>query len=244
MEVFEVARALGRPAWEVITVLNGMGILVTSHAGVVDASTALKVCAHYAREGDFRPRTVLYLDVYNLFWVAKRYYGRPPDFSRIIELLAGSPLPWTAKAFMPNDGRGDGLARALDRMGYRVLAKAGRRVAPGRLKADFDVEIAVEAMKDFYQYRPEAVYLVSGDGDFVHLVERLRAGGCRVTVAAFPEGFSRELRAAADRWVELGADFLWKPPTRAWDPVRGRVRLSVWLAPGLASEASHGLAGR
>jgi len=51
MRVFELARELGRPSKEVITILNGMGILVTSHASVIDADVARKVRDYYIREG-------------------------------------------------------------------------------------------------------------------------------------------------------------------------------------------------
>lgn len=205
MRVFELARALNIRSMEVMTILNELGILVTSHASVVDTVTVLKVCDQM---GYIRPQTILYVDVYNLFWVARRYYGWPPDFAKLLEVMTDSPLPWAAKAFMPNNGRADGFEQALRRMGYQVFTKKGHSVAPGRMKANLDVEITVEAMKDLQECRPKTVFIASGDGDFGYLVKALRRAGCRVTVAAFPEGLSQELKEAADAVVELGAEFL------------------------------------
>ncbi len=51
MRVFELARELGRPSKEIITILNGLGVLVTSHASVIDEATAEKVKQYYIQRG-------------------------------------------------------------------------------------------------------------------------------------------------------------------------------------------------
>jgi len=201
VNVQEAARSLGRPTPEVQAALHDLGIPVRSPEAPLDGPSLLRLSGLFLDRG-WTPRTVLYLDAYNIYWVARHAYGAPPDFARIPELLEGEDLPWLARAFLPNNGRANGLEAALRRMGFRVQAKAGK-VREDGLKANFDVEIAVDAVDDLHRFRPQAVYLVSGDGDFTYLVRYLREAGCRVTVAAFPEGLARTLRDAADRVVVL-----------------------------------------
>ena len=55
--------------------------------------------------------------------------------------------------------------------------------------------------------RLDVVVLISGDGDFVPLVEHLRrALGCKVEVMAFGKSTSSMLKEAADIFTDLDAD--------------------------------------
>ena len=54
----------------------------------------------------------------------------------------------------------------------------------------------------------DIVVLVSGDGDFVPLVSRIRSLGPRVEVFSFPGSTARELVEIADRYVPLDDAFL------------------------------------
>ena len=56
--------------------------------------------------------------------------------------------------------------------------------------------------------RLDTIVLVSGDGDFVDLVECLKARGARVEVHAFPYSTSDELREVANEFYEIGPDLL------------------------------------
>ena len=69
-------------------------------------------------------------------------------------------------------------------------------------KADWDVGMAVDAirMSDLI----DVVILVTGDGDFVPLVEYLKWGkGRTVEVAAFSRSASAKIKEAADEFIEL-----------------------------------------
>ena len=61
--------------------------------------------------------------------------------------------------------------------------------------------IAVDAIKTSGSV--DAVVLVSGDGDYVPLVEYLQNHGKRVEVMAFGKSTSSRLREAADEFVDL-----------------------------------------
>ena len=101
--------------------------------------------------------------------------------------------------------------RWLNRNGFKVVAKRVGvfRDAEGgvRVKANVDVELAVD-MLTLAPHIDKAV-LVSGDGDFVPLVEAVQAQGVRVTVVTTQEaasrgfGSSEALLDAADDFIEL-----------------------------------------
>ena len=69
-------------------------------------------------------------------------------------------------------------------------------------KADWDVGIAIDAIE--LAPKLDVVVLVSGDGDYIPLVEHLkRALGCKVEVLAFGRSCSGKLKEACDEFVDL-----------------------------------------
>jgi uncharacterized LabA/DUF88 family protein len=62
-----------------------------------------------------------------------------------------------------------------------------------------DVRLAVDALEAALSGSVDGVALVSGDADFVPLVDAIRRAGPHVVVLAFEQGLSRDLRHAADR---------------------------------------------
>ena len=72
----------------------------------------------------------------------------------------------------------------------------------GNKKADWDVGIAIDAIE--LAPKLDVVVLISGDGDYIPLVEHLkRALGCRVEVAAFGRSCSSKLKECADDFMDL-----------------------------------------
>jgi uncharacterized LabA/DUF88 family protein len=71
----------------------------------------------------------------------------------------------------------------------------------GSKKADWDVGLAVDAIK--MSPRLDSAIIVSGDGDFVPLVEYLQTMGVQVEVASFGKSTSGKLREAVDDFIDL-----------------------------------------
>ena len=84
---------------------------------------------------------------------------------------------------------------------YRILTKPLKRFGNGEIKANFDVELAIDVvtMAD----RLDIVTLVSGDGDFRRMVEMVQSKGVRVEVMAFSSSTAGELRAVCDDYVDF-----------------------------------------
>lgn len=94
---------------------------------------------------------------------------------------------------------------ALDKAGFEVRTKELQVFADGSKKGDWDVGLAIDAVR--LADKMDSVVLVTGDGDFCPLATYLRdAKGCRVEVMAFGESSSLKLREAADEFIDLSAD--------------------------------------
>jgi uncharacterized LabA/DUF88 family protein len=63
------------------------------------------------------------------------------------------------------------------------------------------VGLAVDAIK--MSSKLDSVIIVSGDGDFIPLVEYLQSIGVQVEVASFGKSTSGKLREAVDEFVDL-----------------------------------------
>lgn len=91
---------------------------------------------------------------------------------------------------------------ALENAGLELRVKDLQVYAGGMKKADWDVGMAVDAirMSSFL----DVVILVTGDGDFIPLVEYLKWGAGRfVEVAAFKRSASGRLQESTDKFINI-----------------------------------------
>jgi uncharacterized LabA/DUF88 family protein len=91
---------------------------------------------------------------------------------------------------------------ALENAGFELRMKDLQIFAGGMKKGDWDVGIAVDAIRMMPSL--DVVILVTGDGDFVPLVNYLKwAGGCVVEVASFRRSASSKIVEAADEFINI-----------------------------------------
>lgn len=91
---------------------------------------------------------------------------------------------------------------ALEKAGLELRVKDLQVFAGGMKKADWDVGMAVDAirMSSFL----DVVILVTGDGDFIPLIDYLKWGvGRLVEVAAFKRSASLKVQEVADRFINI-----------------------------------------
>jgi uncharacterized LabA/DUF88 family protein len=90
---------------------------------------------------------------------------------------------------------------SLREFGWKIITKHVKRYqdAEGNVttKANSDLELAVDAMQQAENL--DEILLVSGDGDFLHLVEALQNKGCRVEALGF-NNVSRQLTRQVDAY--------------------------------------------
>lgn len=87
-------------------------------------------------------------------------------------------------------------------MGIETKTKNLQVFAGGAKKADWDVGLAVDAIA--LSHKLDSVVIVSGDGDFIPLVEYLKLNaGCQVEVVSFGKSTSSKLIESADDFIDL-----------------------------------------
>lgn len=150
-------------------------------------------------------RVSLFFDMSNLYFAAKDM-GIRIDYARLLDFLVGERRLQRAYAYLgvaPEDENSHSFITWLSRNGFRVRTKALRRYDDGTAKANLDMELAIDLLTQA-QYIDVAI-LVSGDGDFVSLVDAAQRVGVRVEVAATPRQTSTDLIDVADRFIDLEA---------------------------------------
>ncbi|QQG38611.1 MAG: NYN domain-containing protein [Candidatus Woesearchaeota archaeon] len=149
-------------------------------------------------------RVGIFVDVQNMYYSAKNLYNRKVNFGEILKEAVKLRKLIRAIAYVI---RADVMAEqsffdALSAIGYEVKAKDLQTFVGGQKKGDWDVGIAMDAIE--LAPRLDTVILVSGDGDFIPLVQHLkRAMGCRVEVMAFSKSASSKLQEEADLFTDL-----------------------------------------
>lgn len=150
-------------------------------------------------------RVGILIDVQNLYHSAKHIYSARVNFKEVIKnALAGRKLVRVI-AYVIKTESGDEKAffEALTKLGIEMRVK-DLQVFPGGIKkGDWDVGMAVDAVR--LSEMLDAIVLVTGDGDFVPLVEYLKFNrGVQVEVMAFSRSASGKLIEVADIFTDLG----------------------------------------
>ena len=157
---------------------------------------------------EVRPRIAIFVDVPNILYAAERA-GVIVDWTKVAEFFARGRTLMRAIAYAPISDD-PGAKREAERFvlpfldkDYRIVTKPLKRFTGGAVKANFDVELAIDilTMAD----RLDVIGLVSGDGDFRRLVEIVGSHGVRVEVMAFGASTSKDIREVADRYIDIAA---------------------------------------
>ncbi|HEX8622872.1 MAG TPA: NYN domain-containing protein [Allosphingosinicella sp.] len=114
----------------------------------------------------------------------------------LVEAVAYVPIDPNAPAAR------DGQCEDLWLGGYFVKTKLGKAVGDS-YKCNVDVEMTIDILNAALVMSIDTAVLVSGDGDFVPVVEYLRGRGIRVEVCGFQANTARELILKCSGYVDL-----------------------------------------
>lgn len=152
-------------------------------------------------------RVGVFIDTQNVYHSAKNIYHARANFGNILkDSVAGRRLI-RARAYSVTTESGEekGFFEALAKVGIEMRTKDLQVFYGGAKKADWDVGLAVDAITAAPKL--DTVILVTGDGDFVPLVEYLQThGGCQVEVVSFGRSTSAKLKEATDDFLDLDED--------------------------------------
>ncbi|MBI2113088.1 MAG: NYN domain-containing protein [Candidatus Wildermuthbacteria bacterium] len=148
-------------------------------------------------------RVSVFLDVQNLYHSAKNLHQARVNFGEVIKTAASGRRLIRSFAYVVRTKTGEEqpFFAALTGLGIEMRVKDLQEYIGGLKKADWDVGMAVDAIKTAGSV--DVVILVSGDGDFVPLVEYLKNHGKRVEIIAFGKSASSRLKEAADEFTDL-----------------------------------------
>lgn len=149
-------------------------------------------------------RVGVFIDTQNLYHSAKNLFRARVNFGAVLkESLAGRTLIHAA-AYVVTTESGDEKAffDALTKLGIETKTKDLQVFYGGAKKADWDVGMAVDAIK--FSSKLDAVVLATGDGDFVPLVDYLKSQGVQVEVIAFGKSASGRLKESVDDFIDMG----------------------------------------
>jgi len=148
-------------------------------------------------------RVAVLIDVQNLYHSARALFQKRVNFKELLTSAVGERQLIRAFAYVVRTKTGEEkpFFEALTKLGIEMRVKDLQEYYGGMKKADWDVGLAVDAIKT--SEIVDVVIVASGDGDYVPLVEYLKNQGRRVEVFAFGKSASAKLKEVADEFVDL-----------------------------------------
>ena len=162
-------------------------------------------------------RVGVFIDVQNMYYGARQLKGKL-DFDALQQAAVRERRLIQAVAYVVESKEIDqsGFIKLLEQRAIAVRRKTLQVRADGSMKGDWDMELALDILDAAPNL--DVVVLVSGDGDFTSLVQRVKAMGPRVEVIGFPRATAKSLVGAADHFQPLDRKFMIYPRRRRGGP--------------------------
>jgi len=151
-------------------------------------------------------RVGVFVDVQNMYYSARNLHNAKANFLNILkDAVADRNLirafAYVIKADIPEEKT---FWEALEKGGFEIRSKDLQTFAGGNKKGDWDVGLTVDAIR--LSPKLDVIVLVSGDGDYVDLIEYLKMYGHRGEVMAFRQTASGKLIEEADDFIDLSSN--------------------------------------
>lgn len=156
-------------------------------------------------------RIAVFVDVQNIYYTTKQAFSRSFDYRKFwqdLEFLGDVVLANAYAIESTNDGQLK-FQTALRAIGFDVKLKPYIQRSDGSAKGDWDVGITLDVMETAPSV--DKIVLLSGDGDFSMLLERVRINHHVTThVYGVKSLTARALIESADRFTAIDTQFLVK----------------------------------
>ncbi len=160
-------------------------------------------------------RVAVLVDVQNMFYSAKYLKQSKVDYGKLLTgILDGRSLVRAiAYIVQKPDVDQSGFHDALSRIGFDLRVKE-MKIHPqvgdkkSVAKGSHDITITCDAL--MLAPKVDTIVLVTGDGDFAILADRLKALGCRVEVVSFDGSTAGDLIHAADEFIPINDEWIFK----------------------------------
>jgi uncharacterized LabA/DUF88 family protein len=150
-------------------------------------------------------RIGVFVDVANLLY-SSRSLRVGIDFGRLLDFLRATRHVVRAHAYAPTNPEPNAEQQFLSvvkGVGYRITTKNFKVFSSGAKKADLDLDLCMDIVRLVDAKAVDTIVLVSGDSDFLPLLEYCSDRGVRVEVAAFEDAAALVLRQSCDLFINL-----------------------------------------
>jgi len=153
-------------------------------------------------------RVGVFVDVQNMFYSAKHLRNSKINFAKLMErAVRGRQLIRAICYTVENEDHDQSnFTEMLRSNGYEIKSKVLRTRGDGSAKADWDMGIAIDAIS--LAEKLDIVVIVSGDGDFIDLVNHLKSRGCFVEAISFERSTCDDLIEAVDYFIQVDEELL------------------------------------
>ncbi len=181
-------------------------------------------------------RIGIFVDVQNIFYAAKQFNARL-DFEKLLQVTVGRRRLVRAIAYVVQspEVNQSGFISMLQQKGYEVKQKDLRLRSDGSAKGDWDMGMAIDIME--LVDKLNVMVLVTGDGDFVSLLNLVKTIGPRVELVSFLHNTARDLIQSADLHIPIEETLLMRPSNNG---VNAQNSAGAKAAANLQTPASEG----
>ncbi len=156
-------------------------------------------------------KIAIFSDVQNIYYTTRDAFGRPFNYRSLWKKVAKQGEIVTAKAYAIDKGDDQQIKfqDALKHMGFEVKLKPYIQRRDGSAKGDWDVGITIDVMEAAASGDIDTVILLSGDGDFDLLLDKVRqAYGVHTEVYGVLKLTAGSLIEAADEYHPIRPELL------------------------------------
>ncbi len=155
------------------------------------------------------PTVAVFVDVQNIYYTCRQGFGRSFNYNALWAYLSKQQSIEHAFAYAIDSGneKQRQFQNILRAIGFNVKLKPYIQRKDGSAKGDWDVGITLDAIE--FGSQVDKVVLLSGDGDFDLLVNKLRAKyKCQVEVIGVEQLTANSLLIACDTFTPIDDDLL------------------------------------
>lgn len=154
-------------------------------------------------------KIAIFVDVQNIYYTTRQAYARQFNYRKLWQRISaqGEIVAATAYATERGDEKQQKFQDALKHIGFTVKLKPFIQRSDGSAKGDWDVGITIDVMDAAQEV--DTVVLLSGDGDFDRLLEKInRTYGVTTEVYGVAPLTARSLMDAASIFHPITDDLL------------------------------------
>jgi uncharacterized LabA/DUF88 family protein len=157
-------------------------------------------------------RLGVFIDNQNVYYSAKRYYGKKIDYRKFLDVVVRDRHLVKAICYVVQhpEVNQNAFLTMLRNNNYVVRTRDLIMRADGSAKGNWDIGIAADVMTMVRENSLDIVALVTCDGDFVDLIKLLSVNGVKVEVIGFPMNMAVDLKKEADDYYFITEDLMGK----------------------------------